>query len=186
MKKIGGRIKKIRMRKGISQEELAEAAQVNLRTIQRIENNKNEPRGSTLNFICSALNIHAEDLFEYGKETDNKFIMFLHLSVLTFWVFPIGNIIIPLVLWLNNKNRIQYLDEVGKNLLNFQIWWTIFTFALVIFFAIFKINQNPFSEFFFYGWLIFNVANTVIPIVFAIKAKKEIFLHYPVPLRILR
>ena len=38
MNEIGKRIRDIRKKKGLSQEELAESAKVNLRTIQRIEN----------------------------------------------------------------------------------------------------------------------------------------------------
>ena len=52
MNKIGEKIKEARKKKGLSQEDLAESAKVNLRTIQRIENNENEPRGKTLNLIC--------------------------------------------------------------------------------------------------------------------------------------
>jgi len=43
MNEIGQKIREVRKRKGLSQEELAESAKVNLRTIQRIENNENEP-----------------------------------------------------------------------------------------------------------------------------------------------
>ena len=57
MNKIGKKIKEARKKKGLSQEDLAESAKVNLRTIQRIEKNENEPRGKTLNLICSVLDI---------------------------------------------------------------------------------------------------------------------------------
>ena len=48
MKEVGSKIREIRKRKGLSQEELAK---VNLRTIQRIENNANESSGKTLNLL---------------------------------------------------------------------------------------------------------------------------------------
>ena len=51
MKGVGSKIREIRKRKGLSQEELAEVAKVNLRTIQRIENNANESSGKTLNLL---------------------------------------------------------------------------------------------------------------------------------------
>ncbi|WP_241234685.1 helix-turn-helix domain-containing protein [Nonlabens ponticola] len=56
------KIIKQRKLKGLTQHKLAELAGVNLRTIQRIENSKNEPRGQTLQLICDALDLDVEDL----------------------------------------------------------------------------------------------------------------------------
>ncbi len=61
---IAKKISEIRKSKGLTQEELAEQSQVNLRTIQRIENNQSEPRGKTLQLICEALQIDAGELRE--------------------------------------------------------------------------------------------------------------------------
>ena len=55
METIARKIGEIRKQKGLTQEELAEQAQVNLRTIQRIENSESEPRDKTLRLICDAL-----------------------------------------------------------------------------------------------------------------------------------
>lgn len=46
-----------RKRKQLTQEELADLSKVNLRTIQRIENRENVPRGNTLKLICEALDL---------------------------------------------------------------------------------------------------------------------------------
>ena len=46
-----------RKSKNLTQEQLAELSKVNLRTIQRIENNENTPRGYTLKLICDILEI---------------------------------------------------------------------------------------------------------------------------------
>lgn len=62
MKSTGKIIYEIRMQKGISQEELATLAKVNLRTIQRIENDLTEPRGTTINLICGVLQIDQNEL----------------------------------------------------------------------------------------------------------------------------
>jgi transcriptional regulator with XRE-family HTH domain len=60
MNSIGNKIFEIRKSKGLTQEQLAELSKVNLRTIQRIENNENEPRGNTLNLICDVLEIDSD------------------------------------------------------------------------------------------------------------------------------
>ena len=68
---IGNKILEIRKSKGLTQEELAELAKLNLRTIQRIENNENEPRGNTLHLICDALEINIE-YFKNSTEQNRK------------------------------------------------------------------------------------------------------------------
>lgn len=62
MTDLGIKIKEARKRKGISQDELAELSSVNLRTIQRIENNENKPRVKTLVLICDALDIDRNEI----------------------------------------------------------------------------------------------------------------------------
>ncbi len=59
---IANKISETRKIKGLTQEELAEQAKINLRTIQRIENSESEPRGKTLNLICEVLEIDSKEL----------------------------------------------------------------------------------------------------------------------------
>ncbi len=72
MTEIGKRIKEIRLKKGLSQEELAEASKVNLRTIQRIENNETKPREKTLQLIFNALEI---EIIEREKKIIDKYLI---------------------------------------------------------------------------------------------------------------
>jgi len=69
---IGNKISESRKLKGLTQEELADLSKVNLRTIQRIENNENEPRGNTLNLICNVLDLDLKDLLKERKITKTK------------------------------------------------------------------------------------------------------------------
>lgn len=174
MKDIGSKIKDSRKRKGLSQDELSELAKVNLRTIQRIENNENEPRGKTLNLICDALNLNIEDLLDYKKETNKNFLIMFHLSVLIFLVVPLGNIILPLVLWLTKKDNVIGFKKIGANLLNFQMVWSFVTYAFLIVGACSKILHWNFGVlnsiwFFLYLWLFACSLNIILPIIFAIK-----------------
>jgi transcriptional regulator with XRE-family HTH domain len=57
MSSIADLISHSRKSKNLTQEQLAELSKVNLRTIQRIENNENTPRGYTLKLICDILEI---------------------------------------------------------------------------------------------------------------------------------
>ena len=141
METIGIKISQIRKQKALSQEQLAELSKVNVRTIQRIENNETTPRGATLKLLCDALEITPDEIVSFEKTQDNSFIIWLHLSVLLGYVLPLGNILLPLILWLTNKNRIAYVDKQGKNILNFQILYSIVIFIIVFLGALFEISH---------------------------------------------
>lgn len=80
MIEIGKRIKEVRLKKGLTQQDLSESAKINLRTIQRIENNETTPRGKTLKLIFNALDI---EVIEQEKKKINKYqIWTLILTVL--------------------------------------------------------------------------------------------------------
>jgi len=172
MNEIGKKIREVRKKKGLSQEELAESAKVNLRTIQRIENNESEPRGKTLNLICEVLNINAEDILDYGKQTDKNYLIIFHLSVIVFLAMPVGNIIVPLILWMNKRDKIIGLKKIGANLLNFQIVWSVLTFISITAFALLKIMHNGTYQILFYTFIGLYVLNIILPITFALKTNK--------------
>ena len=58
--------------------------------------------------------------------------MVSHLLPLTGFLIPaipILNIVAPLVLWLINKDKLKFLDDQGKEVLNFQITLSLVLFA---------------------------------------------------------
>lgn len=71
MNTTGKTITEIRNKKGFTQEELAEKAKVNLRTIQRLEKGENIPRHQTLQLICNALEIQVNEL-QANTENQSK------------------------------------------------------------------------------------------------------------------
>ncbi|MFA7445162.1 MAG: helix-turn-helix domain-containing protein [Flavobacteriaceae bacterium] len=175
MKTIGQKIAEIRKQKGLSQEELSENSKVSLRTIQRIEKDETDPRGATLKAVCDALQINIEDILDYGKHEDKTYLIFLHLSVLMFWFIPFGNIILPLILWLNKRDKIVDAGIQGANILNFQILWTIISNICVIMFAVFAlrgITEKGLSYTFLLVALGFYLINSIYPIINAILIKK--------------
>lgn len=172
MKEIGKKIKEVRKRKGLSQEELADCAKISLRTVQRIENNKSQPHGKTLHLICDVLEINAEDLLDYGKKEDKTYLVIFHLSVLAFLAIPLGNIILPVILWLNKKNEVIGLKSIGANLLNFQIVWSVIFFANIFVFTFLKIMHYGYSQYIFLVFIGLYLINIALPIVFAVKSNK--------------
>jgi uncharacterized Tic20 family protein len=52
--------------------------------------------------------------------------MFAHLSALATFVLPVaGNIIGPLIIYLIKKDEYEFVNDQGKEVLNFQITWSI-------------------------------------------------------------
>jgi len=64
--------------------------------------------------------------------------MLCHIGTLPALIIPAGNIIVPLVLWMVKKDESDFVDDQGKESLNFQISLTIYL-ILAGFLAILKI-----------------------------------------------
>lgn len=55
---------------------------------------------------------------------------FIHLSTFSRFIIPFGNLIGPIVLWAANKDKSEFINEHGKQAINFQI--SIFLYALIL------------------------------------------------------
>lgn len=56
----------------------------------------------------------------------------IHLSTLTQYFIPFGNYILPLILWSNSKDKSEYIDKNGKEVLNFQLSILLYSFILTL------------------------------------------------------
>ncbi len=178
--KVGEKIAEIRKRKGLTQEDLAVQANVNLRTVQRIENGETDPRGFTFSSICKVLEVNIEDILEYGKTEDKNFFIFLHLGIITGCIIPLGDIIIPIVLWLTKRDKIIGLNVQAKNLLLFRACFDILLFLGVIISIIFlfkSIHTGLFSSnlpiVYFIAMAIYTLVTFFYPIFIAISIYKS-------------
>ena len=129
-KTLAIRLKELRAQKGMSQEVLADESGLSLRTIQRIENNETNPTGDTLKRLSNALNVNPDELIDWAIREDNKYLTILNLSALTFLFFPILGILVPFILWNSKKGKIKNINRLGKDLINFEITWTMFLFFI--------------------------------------------------------
>ena len=130
-KKIAVKIKDLRVRKGFSQEQLSEESNLSLRTIQRIEKGETIPRGDTLMKLTIALGVSPDDIIELSKTDDTGYLSLLNLSALSVAVEPLLAIIIPMVMWILKKDKINLVDDTGKKLLNFQITFILVLYVIV-------------------------------------------------------
>ncbi len=145
-KELANRIKALRNRKGFSQEQLSEKAGLSLRTIQRIENGETVPRGDSLRRIAVAFGVSSDEILDWVVQEDKSFLVNLNTSALSFIVFPLLGVIVPLVIWTSKKDKIKNINKVAKDLLNFQITWAIVLFVGFIVLAIGILSFNVGSE----------------------------------------
>jgi len=55
---------------------------------------------------------------------------FIHLSTFSRFIIPLGNFIGPIILWVSNKDKSEFVDAHGKQAINFQI--SILLYAIII------------------------------------------------------
>ena len=58
-------------------------------------------------------------------------------SFLPIALFPLLGILIPFILWTSKKGKIKNSDKLGKDLINFEITWTILLFFIPLVFLCF-------------------------------------------------
>lgn len=67
---------------------------------------------------------------QYGLTKDDKlFGMLCHLSSLAGFIIPMGNILGPLIVWLLKKDSSAFVNDQGKEALNFQISLLVYGIA---------------------------------------------------------
>ena len=86
------------------------------------------------------------------KNDQNTNAFLIHISAFAGFVFPFGQIITPLIAWQTLKDRSPFLDEQGKEAINFNLSYTLYVFILSIaliplFYKSFFTNFNSFNNF---------------------------------------
>lgn len=69
---IGANVRRLRNGKGLTQERLAENADVSVSLIQQIERGVKDPRASTLVALAGALNTSVDSLVEEAEEVPDR------------------------------------------------------------------------------------------------------------------
>ena len=77
------KVKELRLKRGLSQEALAEESGLSRRTIQRIELGESNPNGDSLKRLANALQINADELIDWAIKEDPRYLTLVNLSALT-------------------------------------------------------------------------------------------------------
>ncbi|MGB5941523.1 MAG: DUF4870 domain-containing protein [Leeuwenhoekiella sp.] len=59
--------------------------------------------------------------------------VFIHLSTFLKYFFPLGNFIAPIILWVAQRNHSRFVDNHGRQALNFQLSVLLYTLLLLVF-----------------------------------------------------
>ena len=103
--------------------------------------------------------------------------MLCHFSAFVGFIFPFGNILAPLIIWLIKKEEMAFVGDQAKEVLNFQISMTIYFISSVI--LIFLLVGIPLVI----GLGIFDF---IITIIAAINANDGNLYRYPINLRFIK
>ncbi|MFA7444796.1 MAG: helix-turn-helix transcriptional regulator [Flavobacteriaceae bacterium] len=113
---LGKKISQLRKEKGLTQEDLVEKCNINVRTIQRIESGEVTPRSYTLKTILTALDYDWEEIktdFENTISISKNHISILNLS---FWVGIVFVIALAFAMFVD---LMMYLQS--EQLIGFQV-----------------------------------------------------------------
>lgn len=131
-------IKKMRQALGYTQEDLAKKSTLSIRTIQRLEASSKAPKGHSLKMLAQVFSLAPADLRDQfaparPSDSDDKIAMkLINLSVLAFFLFPFGNLFGPFLVW-SKKRHSKAVDEMGRSIISFQIFWTVaLIFGLIV------------------------------------------------------
>lgn len=138
----GKLIKELRVKKGMTQEELADKTEVSTRTIQRIENGEVDPRAYTLQMIAKALDVdfsvftakERDKNQEIQNINNNNWFIILHLSGFLPLFFP------TLIIWNLKKNKTKDMSNHFHAVISFQL--CILGISLVSLWIYWKVNQS--------------------------------------------
>jgi uncharacterized protein len=107
---------------------------------------------------------------------ERQWAMFAHLSALAGLVMPFGSIIGPLVIWLIKKDTMPFVNDQGKEALNFNI--TVAIAAVVCGLLCIVLIGFLLLPVLVILWLVFVIVGTI-------KANEGTLYRYPFALRLI-
>ncbi|MEI6892523.1 MAG: DUF4870 domain-containing protein [Pontiella sp.] len=126
----------------------------------------------------------AEGIFEEStpflpNRNERQWAMACHLAALAGYMMPFiaGNLIVPLVIWLIKREDGAFVDEQGKETLNFQLSLLLYAFICVLLFLM------VIGIFLLFPLVVFGF---ICPIIGAVKASEGVAYRYPMCIRFIK
>ena len=115
-----------------------------------------------------------ESNYYTAKREDRQLLFITHLCQLLTFATGFGGLVVPLILWLIQRDKIVDMNEHGKAIVNFQLSLIVFYIVcipLILFFGLGII-----------GWVLLCIAGFIYPIINAIRASNGEYPKYPLSL----
>lgn len=109
---------------------------------------------------------------------DNQMLVLTHLSQLLDLVTGIGGFIVPLILWLTQKDKVAGMDVHGKMIMNFQISMFIYSLIAIPLILLFGLGLIALVG--------IAVIMLILPILNAIKVSNGEMPYYPLTIEIIK
>ena len=108
---------------------------------------------------------------------ERSWALLIHLSGLVGCVFPFGHIIAPAVLWVMRRDRSTFVDDQGREALNFQLSVTLY--AIVCALLVIVLIGIALLAALFIAWIVMTIIG-------AIRANEGKYYRYPLILRLIK
>jgi len=108
---------------------------------------------------------------------DRQLLVITHLSQLVTLLTGFGSLILPLILWVTQKERVYQMDSHGKSIINFQLSLIIYAIVCVPLILLFGLGAL--------GLIILGIVAVIFPIINAIKVSNGENPSYPLSLNLI-
>tara|TARA_R110001592_G_scaffold59287_5_gene179940 strand:+ start:667 stop:1005 length:339 start_codon:yes stop_codon:yes gene_type:complete len=105
---------------------------------------------------------------------DNQLLVITHLSQLATFLTGFGGLLIPLIIWVTQKEKVYNMDEQGKRIVNFQL--SLILYAIICIPLILLLGLG------ILGLIAIGIISIVVPIINAIKTSNGESPTYPLSL----
>ena len=129
------------------------------------------------------------------KQNDNNNAFLLHLSAFFGYIFPFGAVVGPLVIWELNRRKSEFMDQNGKEAINFNLSYLLYTtiLGLSIVPFVLRIALEDFQHLDLFGIVsvgsligILAIVKFVLIIVAALKANRGEVYKYPLTIKFIK
>ena len=99
------------------------------------------------------------------KKVDNNLLVATHLCQLLTYISGFGGLVVPLILWLTQKDKVVGMDIQGKQIVNFQLSLIVYCILSIPLIFVFGLGILTL--------IAISILSVVIPIVNAIKVNNQ-------------
>ena len=102
---------------------------------------------------------------------DRNVLVIAHLSQYLDFVTGFGGLIVPLVIWLTQKDKVMDMDINGRAIINFRISMFIYVLICIPLILVFGLGLL--------GFIVLGIGYLIFPIINAFRASEGKKPHYP-------